>query len=123
MGLGGQGYRGQLDRATGASWAGLQGGQLDRATGGAAGQGYRGAAGQGYRGAAVQGYRGPAGQGYRGQLGRATGGQAVQGYRCFPMLSHAIFPCFPCFPCFLDIIKSNILENTMLPMLSMLSFL
>ena len=41
-----------MDRATRASWAGLQGGQLGRATGR------------------------PAGQGYRGQLGRTTGGLA-----------------------------------------------
>ena len=48
--LGGQGYReASLGRATGGSWAGLQG-------------------------LAGHRYRGPAGQGYRGQLGRTTGG-------------------------------------------------
>ena len=55
-----------MDRATGGSWAGLQGGQLGRATGGPAGQGYRGDSWTGLQG---------------GQLCRATGGTAGQGYR------------------------------------------
>ena len=56
-----------MDRATGGNWAGLQGGQLGRATGGSAGQGYRGQlGGQGYREASWAGLQGLAGQDYKG---------------------------------------------------------
>ena len=72
-----------MDRATGGSWAGLQrgqlgratGGQLGRATGGQLGRVTGGAAGQGYRGDSWAGLQGDSWVGLQGgQLGRATGG-------------------------------------------------
>ena len=63
------------------NWAGLQGGQLGRATGGQLGRATGGQLGSVTGGPAVQGYRAAAGQGYRGGSWAGLQGTSWAGYR------------------------------------------